>query len=164
LTPGVVEFRLVVVKGPEDVAALTSCSSRFKTVFRCHSCSGIISCGVCHFQAYPGLFNFAGKVGSLMAVTLNCRGLNNVNKLRLVLNGAYDLLVRHLNSIIMLQETMIVDGKYLDFAWRGLYAFTLGTGNFAGKTRGQCYKTSYGRKLRVFEISWSVCSWQAFPA
>jgi hypothetical protein len=153
LTPGVVEFRLVIVKGPEDVAALTSCWSSFKSVFRCHSCSGIISCGVCHFQAFPGLSNFAGKAGSLMAVTLNCRGLNNVNKLRLVLNRAYGLLVRHLNSIIMLQETMIVDGKYLDFAWRGLYAFTLGIGNFEGKTRGQCYKTSYGRKLRVFEIS-----------
>jgi hypothetical protein len=30
-------------------------------------------------------------------------------------------------------------------------------------TRAQCYKTFYGRILRIFEISWSVCPWQAFP-
>ncbi len=29
--------------------------------------------------------------------------------------------------------------------------------------QGQCYKTFYGRKLRLFIISQSVCSWQAFP-
>jgi len=29
---------------------------------------------------------------------------------------------------------------------------------------GQCYKTFYGRKLRIFVISQSVCPWQAFPA
>jgi hypothetical protein len=29
--------------------------------------------------------------------------------------------------------------------------------------QGQCYKTFYGRKLRLFIISSSVCSWQAFP-
>jgi hypothetical protein len=30
--------------------------------------------------------------------------------------------------------------------------------------RCQCYKTFYGRKLRIFFVSWSICPWQAFPA
>jgi hypothetical protein len=29
-------------------------------------------------------------------------------------------------------------------------------------TRGQCYKTFYGRNLRVFVISYSVRPWQTF--
>jgi hypothetical protein len=29
---------------------------------------------------------------------------------------------------------------------------------------GQCYKKFYGRKLRLFLISYNVCRWQAFPA
>ncbi len=29
---------------------------------------------------------------------------------------------------------------------------------------GQCYKTFYGRKLRLFIISYSVCPWKALPA
>ncbi len=28
---------------------------------------------------------------------------------------------------------------------------------------GQCYKAFYGRKLQIFVISLSVCSWQALP-
>jgi hypothetical protein len=31
-------------------------------------------------------------------------------------------------------------------------------------TWGQCYKTFYGRNLRIFVISWSVCSWKVLPA
>ncbi len=35
---------------------------------------------------------------------------------------------------------------------------------FMTKTsRGQCYKTFYGRKLRLFIISYSVYLWQPFP-
>ncbi len=30
--------------------------------------------------------------------------------------------------------------------------------------RGQCFKTFYGRNLRIFIKSQSVCPWQAFPA
>ncbi len=30
--------------------------------------------------------------------------------------------------------------------------------------QGQCYKTLYGRKLRMFMISLSVCPWQNFPS
>jgi hypothetical protein len=29
---------------------------------------------------------------------------------------------------------------------------------------GQCYKTFYGRKLRLFVLSYSDCPWKAFPA
>ncbi len=29
---------------------------------------------------------------------------------------------------------------------------------------GQCYKTFFGRKLRLFVISQSICPWHAFPA
>ncbi len=29
---------------------------------------------------------------------------------------------------------------------------------------GRCYKTFYGRKVWIFEISQSDCQWQAFPA
>jgi hypothetical protein len=38
--------------------------------------------------------------------------------------------------------------------------------NLAGKslTKGQYYKAFYGRNLRIFVISYSVCPWQAFPA
>jgi hypothetical protein len=32
------------------------------------------------------------------------------------------------------------------------------------QARGLHYKTFYGRNLRIFIISWSVCPWQAFPA
>jgi len=31
-------------------------------------------------------------------------------------------------------------------------------------TRGQCYKTFYGRNLRIFVLRKSVYLWQAFPA
>ncbi len=34
----------------------------------------------------------------------------------------------------------------------------------AKEARCQCYKTFYGRKLRLFVLSYSVCPWQAFPA
>ena len=33
-----------------------------------------------------------------------------------------------------------------------------------GLNRDLCYKTFFGRKLRLFKTSWSVCSWQAFTA
>ncbi len=36
--------------------------------------------------------------------------------------------------------------------------------NFGHVTWAKCYKTFYGRKLRLFIISQSICSWQAFQA
>jgi hypothetical protein len=35
---------------------------------------------------------------------------------------------------------------------------------FSSRPWGQCHKTFYGRKFRIFIISQSVCSWQDFPA
>ncbi len=35
---------------------------------------------------------------------------------------------------------------------------------FVAPASGQCYKTFYGRKLRLFIISYSAFPWQAFPA
>jgi hypothetical protein len=36
--------------------------------------------------------------------------------------------------------------------------------NISTLARGLYYKTFYGRNLRTFIISWSVCPWQAFAA
>jgi hypothetical protein len=37
-------------------------------------------------------------------------------------------------------------------------------GSIWNDTCGQCCKTFYGRKLRLFIIRKSICPWQAFPA
>ncbi len=68
----------------------------------------------------------------LVIVTLNCRGLGNVDKFRLVLNKANQILKENPNAIIMLQEIMVKDDKYLKLSWRGSYAITYGTGNSQG--------------------------------
>jgi hypothetical protein len=54
------------------------------------------------------------KVG-LTIITLNCRGLGNIDKFRLLLNKAYDHIHKN-NCIIMLQETMVVDDTYINLA------------------------------------------------
>jgi exonuclease III len=64
--------------------------------------------------------------------TINCRGLGKITKFRLILNKAYDLLKENSNSIIMLQETMVKDDKYLQMAWRGNFIITPGLGNSQG--------------------------------
>jgi hypothetical protein len=68
---------------------------------------------------------------SLKIITLNCRGLGNQEKFRLILNRAYDIINKSL-AIIMLQETMIINDNYLKMAWRGNYVFTPGSGNSKG--------------------------------
>jgi endonuclease/exonuclease/phosphatase (EEP) superfamily protein YafD len=68
---------------------------------------------------------------SLKAITLNCRGLGDINKFRLLLNR----IKKHSNyaqTIVMLQETMISSDDYLKLAWRGKYVHTPGTGNSHG--------------------------------
>jgi len=70
--------------------------------------------------------------GNILIITLNCRGLNNLDKLRLTLNEAIRMLNLNPNTILMLQETMITETRYLDLAWRGNYIFTPGTGNSQG--------------------------------
>ncbi len=45
--------------------------------------------------------------------------------------------------------------------WFKLHSFNFLVWN---EPKGQCYKTFYDHKLRIFIISKSVCPWQAFPA
>jgi hypothetical protein len=69
---------------------------------------------------------------NLKIVTQNCRGLNKIDKFRLVLDKAAEMIKLNTNTIIMLQETMITNTNYIDLAWRGQYIFTPGTGNSQG--------------------------------
>ncbi len=70
--------------------------------------------------------------GIITVITLNCRGLNQTTKFRLLLTKAATLQQLNPNTIIMLQETMIAESRYIDLAWRGKYIFTPGTGNSKG--------------------------------
>ncbi len=67
----------------------------------------------------------------LKVITLNCRGLGNIDKFRLILNRCYDIMNR-MSVVVMLQETMILDDNYLKMAWRGKYVLTPGTKNSKG--------------------------------
>jgi hypothetical protein len=71
------------------------------------------------------------KNKEIKIVTLNCRGLGNIDKFRLLLNRVYDIMKTG-QIIVLLQGTMILDPSYLNFAWRGNYVFTPGTGNSQG--------------------------------
>jgi len=57
--------------------------------------------------------------------------LGEVEKFRPLLNKAYDIMQKG-KMIMMIQETMITNSRYLDLAWRGKYVFTPGTGNSQG--------------------------------
>ena len=72
-----------------------------------------------------------GPGEKLKIITLNCRGLGEIDKFRLLLNKAYDIMQKNY-MIMMIQETMITNSRYLDLAWRGKYVFTPGTGNSQG--------------------------------
>jgi len=72
------------------------------------------------------------KVKKLEIFTLNCRGLGKIDKFRLVLSKISEKMRANPDSIFMLQETMIKNDNYLKLAWRGVYAFTPGTGNSQG--------------------------------
>ena len=67
----------------------------------------------------------------LKIITMNCRGLGEIEKFRLLLNKAYDITQKG-KMVMMIQETMITNSRYLDLAWRGKYIFTPGTGNSQG--------------------------------
>jgi hypothetical protein len=68
---------------------------------------------------------------TLTVITLNCRGLGNIDKFRLLLNKIYNLALKG-PVVALLQETMIVNDNYLALAWRGKYVLTPGTGNSKG--------------------------------
>jgi hypothetical protein len=55
--------------------------------------------------------------------------------------------------------------KLLDFYGQCMYnvARNIVSAFESNESRGQSYKTFYGRNLRILIISWSVCLWQAFP-
>jgi hypothetical protein len=72
------------------------------------------------------------KNKSITVITLNCRGLGNLKKFRLILNKAARFLTKNPYTIIMLQETMVSNERYLDLAWKGKYAITYGTGKSQG--------------------------------
>jgi hypothetical protein len=76
----------------------------------------------------PGPVSGTNTKISLTIVTLNCRGLGSIDKFRLVLNKAQELITKG-EAIIMLQETMVANDNYLKLAWRGNSVFTPGTGN-----------------------------------
>ena len=68
---------------------------------------------------------------SLKIITFNCRGLNNIDKCRLLLNKISKI-IDNGQAVVMLQEMMIVTDNYLKLAWRGKYIHTPGTGNSQG--------------------------------
>jgi hypothetical protein len=72
-----------------------------------------------------------GPGDKLKISTINCRGLGEIEKLRLLLNKAYDMMQKG-KMIMIIQETMITNSRYLDLAWRGEYVFAPGTGNSQG--------------------------------
>jgi hypothetical protein len=72
-----------------------------------------------------------GPGEKLKIITINCRGLGEIETFRLLLNKAYDVMQKG-KMILMIQETMITNSRYLDLAWRGKYVFTPGTGDSQG--------------------------------
>jgi exonuclease III len=75
---------------------------------------------------------FIKTTTEINVITLNCRGLNKLDKIRLILNKFNNLINSNNNTLVLLQETMILDGKYLDLAWKGKYVLTPGLGNSQG--------------------------------
>jgi endonuclease/exonuclease/phosphatase (EEP) superfamily protein YafD len=67
----------------------------------------------------------------LKIITVNCRGLGNIDKCRLLLNKINRITAND-PAVVMLQETMILTDNYLKLAWRGKYIHTPGTGNSQG--------------------------------
>jgi len=67
----------------------------------------------------------------LKVITLNCRGLNNIDKCRLLFNRLIKI-VDGCAAVVMLQETMISTNDYVTMAWRGKHVHTPGHGNSQG--------------------------------
>jgi exonuclease III len=72
-----------------------------------------------------------GPGEKLRIITINCRGLGEIDKFQLLLNKAYDIMQKG-KLIMMIPETMVTNSRYLDLAWRGKYVFPPGTGNSQG--------------------------------
>jgi len=87
-------------------------------------CANLVNLNLSHdIESNPGpAFTRTGK--PLNIYSLNCRGLGKIDKFRLLLNKAADLLKHNSNSLIMLQETMVNNDRYLKVAWKGNFAIT----------------------------------------
>ncbi len=72
-----------------------------------------------------------GPGEKLKIITINSRGLGEIEKFKIFLNKAYDTMQKG-KMIMIIQETMIINSRNLDLAWRGKYVFTPGTGNSQG--------------------------------
>jgi len=95
--------------------------------FNCRHSSEIVRIRLLYdIETNPGPAN-----SKLSVITLNCRGLGNIEKSRLLFNKMYKL-SRNSNTIILLQETMVSDETYVKMAWRGKSVVTPGTGNSKG--------------------------------
>jgi hypothetical protein len=90
-----------------------------------HQCNNIKANLQNDIEANPG----PGE--KLQIITVNCRGLGDIKKFRLLLNKAYNIMQKG-KMIMLIQETMITNSRYLDLAWRGKYVFTPGTGSSQG--------------------------------
>ncbi len=83
-------------------------------------------------EANPGPRILEDVNKQINIITLNCRGLGKIEKFRLTLKKAAEILKKQPCSIILLQETMIKVDSYLKIAWKGTYAITYGNGNSQG--------------------------------
>jgi hypothetical protein len=88
---------------------------------------------LCHdIEVNPGPVIVEDVNKKISVITLNCRGLGKIDKLRLTLKKAAQILIKNPNSIILLQEMMIKTDSYLKLAWKGTFAITYGNGNSQG--------------------------------
>jgi len=99
-------------------------------ILSCHS-TYYVNRLIHDIELNPGPVDDTNTKVKLTVVTLNCRGLGSTDKFRLILNKAYEFMNKG-ETIIMLQETMVVHDNYLKLAWRGNSVFTPGTGNSLG--------------------------------
>jgi len=90
-----------------------------------HQCSNVQSNLIHDIETNPG------PGDKLKIIAINCRGFWEIEKFRLLLNKAYDMMQKG-KMIMMIKGTMITNSRYLDLAWRGKYVFTPGTGNSQG--------------------------------
>ncbi len=74
-----------------------------------HQCSNVKSNLMHDIETNPG------PAVKLKIITINCRGLGEIEKFRLLLNKAYDMMQKG-NMIMMIQETMITNSRYLNLA------------------------------------------------
>jgi hypothetical protein len=86
---------------------------------------------LCRIELLHDIEPNPGPASVVKIISLNCRGLGNVDKCRQLLNRLYSLAVKS-PLVVLLQETMIQSDNYIALAWRGRYVFTPGSGHGRG--------------------------------